>query len=129
MKQPVTSKGLRVIVFVIIIGLVIVILTQKFGPYPRQMENMAAAKKHALILLPMIQKDSRFSNITADAFTGGADGSLAIFGELFSDKDLQDLKNIVESSKPPVEVVYFVKVYPAEFRQELERAKANRVSK
>src|SRR6266404_3464340 len=109
MRQPVTSKGLQRIVIITILGVAAVLLIQRFGPFPRQMANIAAAERHIPKLLPMLQKDSRFISIKLHSFTG-SDGSLMVSGELFSESDLQDLKKIVEASKPPVAVVYNVPV-------------------
>ena len=121
MKQPVTSKGLQIIAVVTMLGVAAVLLIQRFGPYPRQMENMAAAAQHIPILRPLLQKDVRFTNITLSVYSGGANGSLAIDGELPSERDLQDLKQIVELSKPPVEVVYHVLVIPPELQEEMQK--------
>jgi hypothetical protein len=123
MKQLVTSKGLKIIAVLTVLAAVAVwFLVQQFG-YPRQRANMAAADKHIPILLPMLQKDSRFTNITVHTFTG-ANGSLFIAGELPAESDLRDLKQMVEASKPPVAVVYHVDIIPPELLQELSKPKS-----
>ena len=121
MKPPVTSRGLQIITFVTVIGVAAVLLSQRFGPFPRQMQNMAAAGRHLSILLPVLQQDSRFTNIALHPFSGSG-GSLSVSGELFSDKDLLDLKQKVEASKPPVEVVYHVVIIPPELQDEMKKA-------
>ncbi len=83
---------------------------------------MAAADKHIPILLPMLQKDSRFTNITVQTFTG-YNGSLYVAGMLPSESDLENLKQIIELSKPPVRVVYHVDILPSELIQDLIKAK------
>ncbi|MBI5384347.1 MAG: hypothetical protein HZA90_06625 [Verrucomicrobia bacterium] len=123
MKQPVTSKGLRIIAIITILGVATVLLIQRFGPYPRQMQNMAAAGQHIQILRPMLQQDSRFTNIALHAFTG-VGGSLSLSGELYSDRDLAHLKQLVQASKPPVEVVYHVFVVPPELLEDWKKSKS-----
>ena len=120
MKQPVTSKGLQIIAVVAMLGVAAVLLIQQFGPFPRQMRNMAAAEQHIQTLRPMLQQDARFTNIALHPFTG-AGGSLSVSGELLSDKDLADLKQIVATSKPPVEIFYRVNVIPPELQDELRK--------
>lgn len=72
---------------------------------------MAAAEKHILVLRPILQLDRRFKTLRLAPFTG-ADGSLLVFGDLDSKKDLEDLKQIVGTSNPPIEVVYWVTYIP-----------------
>jgi hypothetical protein len=72
---------------------------------PEQMSNFDLADRHLLILRPMLQKDLRFSRLRVFTFSG-ENGSLMIEGDLFSESDLHDLKQLVNSSKPPVKVLY-----------------------
>jgi len=111
--KPVTSKGLQIIAIVTILGIVGVLLSQLFGPFPRQMRNMAAAEQHIYMLRPMLQQDTRFTAIALHPFTGSG-GSLSVSGELGSERDLSALKQLVASSQPPVEIVYHVSVIPPE---------------
>ena len=128
MKKPVTSRGLQIIAIVTMLGVAAVLLIQRFGPFPRQMENMAAAEQHIQILRPMLQQDSRFTNIALHPFTG-AGGSLSVSGELLSDRDLADLKQMVVTSKPPVEVVYHVFVIPPELQEEMRKTNSESTPK
>src|SRR6185436_18657088 len=121
--KPVTSKGLQIIAIVTMLGVAAVLLIQRFGPFPRQMENMAAAEQHIQVLRPMLQQDPRFTNIALHPFTG-AGGSLSLSGELLSDRDLADLKQLVETSKPPMKVVYHVTVIPPELLEDRKKAKS-----
>lgn len=118
--KTVTSKGLQIIAIVTMLGVAAVLLIQRFGPFPRQMENMAAARQHIQILRPALQQDSRFTNIVLHPFTG-AGGSLLVSGELLSDAALTDLKQVVVTSKPPVEIVYHVYVIPLELQDEIRK--------
>jgi hypothetical protein len=128
MKQPVTSRGLQIIAIVTMLGVAAVLLIQRFGPFPRQMENIAAAEQHIQVLQPMLRQDPRFTNIALHSFTGSG-GSLMVAGGLFSETDLQDLKKLVEASKPPVTVVYNVIVCPPELRQELSGTNKESIQK
>jgi len=110
------------------LGIAVVLLIQQFGPFPRQMENMAAAEQHIHILRPMFQQDSRFTNIVLYPFTG-AGGSLSISGELLSDKDFADLKQVAGTSKPPVAVVYNVFVVPPELQEEIRKTNSETIPK
>lgn len=69
----------------------------------------------------MLQQYARFTNITLYAFTD-SEGSLSVSGELPLERHMSELKQVVASSKPPVEVVYFVSVIPPEV---LELLKTN----
>ena len=124
MKKSLTSRGLQIIAIVTMLGVAAVLLIQRFGPFPRQMENMAAAEQHIQVLRPMLLQDSRFTNIALHVFTG-AGGSLSLSGELLSDRDLEDLKQIVETSKPPVEVVYHVTVIPPELLEDWKKLRVS----
>ena len=120
MKPLVTSQGLRMIELITVLGAAaVVFLVQEYG-FPQQVRNMAAADRHIPFLLPMLQKDSRFTNIIVHTFTG-ANGSLLVTGELLSEDALRDLKRVVEASKPPVAVLYHVDVIPPELLQELSK--------
>lgn len=122
MKQHVTSKGLRIIPIVTILGVAAVLLIQRFDPFLRQVENRETALQHIQVILPMLQRDSRFTRLWLRP-SPDSDSSIAISGKLFSEADLQELKKIVEASRPPVTVVYHVKVLPPELRPELGKTK------
>lgn len=97
-------------------GIAVVLFIRHFSPLNPQLQNMAAAERHIPVLQAVLERDSRFTNLALRPYTGH-DGSLKISGELYADADLQDLKKIVEASKPPVAVVYAVPVFPPEFRR------------
>jgi hypothetical protein len=117
MKRPVSRRGLQIIAIVAMFGIGVVLFIRHFSPLNPQLQNMAAAERHIPILQAVLERDSRFTNLALRPYTSH-DGSLKISGELYADADLQDLKKIVEASKPPVAVVYAVPVLPPEFRQQ-----------
>ena len=112
-QKPITASGLKIIALVTVLGIAAVLLVWRFGPLPRQLKNMAAANQHIQILRPMLDQDARFTNVKLHTYSA-AGGSLLLAGELLSDGDLADLKQIVLASKPPVEVVYQVYIFPPE---------------
>ena len=112
MSQSVTPKGLKIIGAIAVIGIVVVAIYKHFVPYTydeQAAKNYAAAEHHIPILKPLLTNDSRFTNISLYPFTGSG-GSLEISGDLFTDRDLADLKRIVDSSSPPVTIVWQVQV-------------------
>jgi hypothetical protein len=116
MKSNVTPKGLKKIAFITFVGIIVVAVFKQFVPYTvdkRQLANLAAAEQHTPILRAVLQRDLRFTNVTVYVFTG-AGGSLQLHGELLSARDLADLKELVQKTKPPVEVLYDVFVIPPE---------------
>jgi len=84
------------------------------------MENMAVAEKHLPILRQIVEKDGRFTNVTAIVSTGD-EGCLMIEGELHTDRDLEDLKQLVAASKPPVHTFYQVVVLPIELHDKVQK--------
>lgn len=116
MKQPPTRRRIVAVVLVVMFGIAIALFIRHFGPLNPQLRNMAAAERHIPFLSAMLERDSRFTNLSLRPYTAH-DGSLKIAGELCTDDDLRDLKKIVESSRPPVTVVYAIPVIPMEFRQ------------
>jgi hypothetical protein len=115
MKQRVTLKGLKTIAIVTMFGVAAVALFKKFGPegpLRGQTRNLAAAGRHIPVLLPALRKDARFAALELFPFTGG-DGCLLVRGTLNSESDLEDLKRLIETSKPPVAVLYGVVVIPS----------------
>jgi hypothetical protein len=115
MKPPITSKGLQVIAAITMLGVALVLLTQYFGPYPRQLRTLAAMREHLAILRPVIEKDPRFTNVVINPSTAC---KYFITGELESEKDITDLERIIAESRPPVPSIFKVYVLPPEFRQQ-----------
>src|ERR1043165_2966926 len=101
----ITSKGFRIIAVVVIFSVIAVLLIQRFGPFAEQRKNMAAAEQHISLLRPIFASDQRFTNIVASMNTA-EDGCLFIRGELPAEKDLEDLKQRINNTRPPVKVFY-----------------------
>lgn len=111
MEPLVTAKGIRAIALVTLVGLAFVLLTRFFGPAASQRHNLDAASAHALKVLPLVQRDLRFTNVTLDMFTCG-DGGLWVHACLRSDRDSNDLVRLVESTHPPVPTRYEIYIDP-----------------
>ena len=80
--------------------------------YPfSQMHHMRQADAHAAIVKAQIASDPRFSNVHLGHGTQD-NGCMIVSGEVAAQKDLNELKEIVTKSKPPVTVRWFVNVIP-----------------
>ena len=113
MKQFITSRGLRIIVVLAIVGIALVLITRYFGPAARQADNLALARAHAAQLQPQVRGDARFANISLGANTGDG-GSLWVYGSITTEQQSNDLRRLVESSHPPVPVRYDLRMVPSE---------------
>jgi hypothetical protein len=122
MSEPITPRGLKKIAAITLVGIVVVMIFKHFVPYTfdKQAVNIAAAKQHIPILKPLIENDGRFTNIILSQFTGSG-GSLCISGDVFTDKDLSDLKRLVDSSSPPTAIVWEVQVLSQSKRDLLKK--------
>jgi hypothetical protein len=76
-----------------------------------QLENMEKARAHAPKVTALLHADTRFADVQAAQFSGQG-GSLAVHGYVSTVTALQDLKRLVESTSPPVRVLWFVRVLP-----------------
>jgi|ERR1043166_4439982 hypothetical protein len=111
MAAFITQKGMRAIVLITFLGVVAVILTHLFGPAASQAKNLAAAREHASRLEPDLHRDSRFTNVHLGPYTGDG-GCLWVNAYLTSDRDSNDLRQLVEASHPPVRTRYSIIVIP-----------------
>ena len=90
-----------------------------FSGAARQKRNMAAVESYLPKLTPLIKADPRFMHVKPQVFTG-YDGSLLMMGGVLAEKDLSDLKKVVESTSPPVMVIWKVDVVPADILDEYD---------
>jgi hypothetical protein len=111
MSALITSKGRKIIVVVMVIGVVALILTYFFGPAARQAQNLALAREHASRIEPEIHRDPRFKDVKLGGYTGDG-GCLWVIATLDSDGDSNDLHQLVEASHPPVRAHYDITVLP-----------------
>ncbi len=107
MKQFFTTRGLKFIAGITILGIPLAMLVNHFSPPTIQHVNMAAAKRHIPILRPLLEKDKRFSQIRVEVYSG-YDGTLLVAGSVKSEKDFENLKQIIKASRPPVATIYEV---------------------
>ncbi|WP_395748225.1 hypothetical protein [Prosthecobacter sp.] len=107
MNKPGSSfrKPFYTVVSLIVLSLLWVI--QSGYPITQQMRNLKAAARHAPVINVLLQHDARFAEVQAGSWTGEG-GCLMIHGVLASESDLPDLRKIVELSKPPLRVRYYL---------------------
>jgi hypothetical protein len=84
-----------------------------FSPGGRQLRNMRLAERSIPKVRALIAQDSRFADVRKLHTVTVKGGSLAIRGEVASESDLADLKRIVCTAFPEVNVAWGVKVRAA----------------
>ena len=82
-----------------------------FSPGGSQQLNMGKAEEHIKELGPLISSNPAFKEIRISPSTAQG-GSLLVLGTVANESDLQALHTILDDSKPPVEVVFRVRVDP-----------------
>lgn len=95
-------------VVVAIVGVVIVaivIITRRLDENLRKADNYIAGAK------VMLAKDPRFQNVELSSFTM-ANGSVLVNGTVATSLDLSALQRSIQSSGPPVPVIFDVQVLP-----------------
>ena len=80
-----------------------------FLPYPRQMRNLRLADKHAPRVRALLLLDDRFRELRVEHFTG-AGGCLWVLGDIEDEQDIIALMKLVQTTKPPVNVQYNLRV-------------------
>ena len=79
------------------------------SPITEQLKRLKLAEKHLEIVGPKIAADTRFSKVSLIVYTGRG-GCLRIDGTVKTPEDEEELKQFMDSTKPPVEVLYFVSI-------------------
>lgn len=114
MQHIFTSRGVRLIVWTAIIGFsaIVFISALPVRTDPSQRRNMIAAQQHGTAIASRVIRDPRFSNIK---FAPGTPyhGCLIVGGMVASQRDLDDLKQVVATTKPPVRTLFLVDVTSA----------------
>jgi hypothetical protein len=96
---------------------VAVAIYYSFSPGGSQQINMRKAEEHIRRIGPQISSDPAFREVRISPFTAQG-GSLLVLGAVANESDLQALHTILDDSKPPVEVVFRVRVDPASTAQQ-----------
>ena len=93
---------------------VIVVVVVPFGYWAThysagaiQRQRMVLAADHIKLLQPLLDRDERFRDVDLYPYTA-RHGTLGVGGEIEGAEALADLREIVLSSEPPVEVVWHV---------------------
>ena len=71
--------------------------------------NVEAARRHAVVVAPLVAKDKRFDVVRVSEWWSGQ-GYLLVSGFVDTEADLQDLKRLIASTRPPVAVAWQVEV-------------------
>jgi len=113
-KIPWTKRAPAIILYTAFLALIVVWLTKD-----SQSKRMARAAAHIPKVNALIHPDPRFSEVKAQPYTGPSStgpstgpGSLGLYGSVKSEQDLEALRALVESTKPPVGVSWHVIVMP-----------------
>lgn len=80
------------------------------SPRAKQARNLAIAAEHIPVVRKVLDKDERFADIRAFAYTG-KDGCLGIIGSVYGHNAMDDLEKAVQATAPPIHVHWEVKVY------------------
>jgi hypothetical protein len=103
------KRWIRIIIIATLFGLIGGALVYFAGGYFNRDRNIALAREHAAKLHPILMSDDRFRQIEATDFYRWG-GVLLVFGEVDTQRDFNDLQQIVSGSSPPVSVRYDVEV-------------------
>ena len=71
----------------------------------RQKRNMERAREHIPVVRAALDSIPEFKHLDVGVYTGSG-GSLAVAGDLPSNSDVERVRQIVEATKPPVQVSY-----------------------
>lgn len=97
-------------VIAIIVVLIAFFIYRPFSPAGQQERNMKLAREHiAAHIAPKLAAEARFADVRAVPGTAEL-GCIVIDGTVRSARDMEDLKYIVEKSRPPVEVSWPVTI-------------------
>ena len=109
--KQVRLRGAKIVATTTVLTLIGIYLYYPYSPAVRQRKNMDAAEQHLSKILSLVRSDSRFSHVRTEVYTGNG-GGLIVLGAVRSQDDLDHLRYTVDSTSPPVQVTWAVKVYP-----------------
>ena len=106
------SKSFKItLIILLILGIIGTIWAKYYSPPTRQSQNLAIADQFVeRKLTPLVIKNDKFKNIKLGHYTGNG-GCIWILGEVETKKNLMKLKQLVNSSNPPLEVKWNVQVW------------------
>lgn len=109
----VTARNSQIALMMVVAGAVAAgaALYYPFTSAAEQQHNLSLARQHAEKLAPKLLKDARFCSVRAvESARNG--GTLLLTGTVANDADLKSLREILETSTPPVGVTWSVEVLP-----------------
>jgi hypothetical protein len=77
-----------------------------------QMWRLRQARRHQEVIVQRLAGEPKYQHIKVGVATTNGGGRLLVSGTLTSDADLQALKEIITSTKPPASVDYRVTLLP-----------------
>ena len=122
-------RKLKIIVVTLALGIIALMAYWPFSPLGRQLRSRERARgqiEAQAALLARWQADPRFSEISTDVGTQD-DGVIVLRGYLARAEDLTKLKEIWESTHPPVKTLYFVTVLPEPFFSQEKNTRSSSV--
>ena len=104
-----SSNSFRAIIIITLVGLIIVIALNTYGPFPTQMRNMEQARVYAESVNPLISQYQQLQLIRIESYTGN-NGSLLVSGYLKSEEDEKLLHNLIDTENIAFPVSWYVDV-------------------
>ena len=114
MKKSKIRTFLIVLIFVLT-GIVSFAYTTFYSSAAKQRKRIAEAKNFCKTLTASINKDARFKDIALAVSEKTSERTIEgipVLGTVKTDKDLLDLKSIIETEKPPMRIFWVVEVNP-----------------
>lgn len=75
-----------------------------------QMWRLPRARRHQDLIARALEPDPRYAQVKVGVYTTNGGGNLMVSGVVACDEDLEALKAIVASSRPPTHVQYRIQV-------------------
>jgi hypothetical protein len=107
----VTNRSAQISVLIgtsVLVGL-FALVCYPFSRAAAQQHNLNLAREHAELVAPIFREDYRFFQVRLSETTAGG-GTLLVSGHVSSDEDLADLKALVKTTHPPVDITWAVDV-------------------
>lgn len=81
-----------------------------FGPTAIVQEwRLRKARLHVPVIAQALSSDPRFADVSVGTTTASY-GALVVHGSVATDRDLQSLRQAIDATRPPVDVLYRVTV-------------------
>jgi hypothetical protein len=123
MKKIVTPAFKIALIILLFLGIIGIVWALYYSPSARQGQNLAIADQFVEgALSPLVEKDEKYKNIQLGHYTGDG-GCIWVLGEVQTEKDLIELKQLVKSTNPPLFVKWNVRVWERLVKEYKERGR------